>query len=73
MNKVIMGWSNSQFYDNKLVAHESVADWVIETVKSDPINRCPFVFYDTSRDPSMGDVRLDNNFSGTNPGEARLI
>jgi ATP-dependent RNA/DNA helicase IGHMBP2 len=29
MNKLIMGWSNKMFYDNKLVAHNSVQDHLL--------------------------------------------
>jgi superfamily I DNA and/or RNA helicase len=30
MNKSIMGWSNKQFYDDRLIAHESVKNHKLE-------------------------------------------
>lgn len=30
MNKLIMGWSNQMFYNNKLVAHDSVKDHLLQ-------------------------------------------
>lgn len=32
MNKQIMGWSNSQFYDNRLQAHSSVSDHTLKQI-----------------------------------------
>ncbi len=43
MNQLIMNFSNSQFYDNQLVAHESVANW--ELPKGDI---SPVIFIDTA-------------------------
>ena len=43
MNQLIMNFSNSQFYDNQLVAHESVANW--ELPKGDV---SPVIFIDTA-------------------------
>ena len=57
MNERIMGWSNRQFYDNKLVAHETVRDQTLSVpseaclkVRGVTLNRIvesPFVFCDT--------------------------
>lgn len=30
MNKLIMGWSNKMFYNDKLVAHDSVKDHLLK-------------------------------------------
>jgi len=30
MNKLIMGWSNKMFYENRLVAHDSVKDHLLK-------------------------------------------
>ncbi len=43
MNKMIMDFSNTQFYDNQLVAHDSVAGW--ELPKGDI---SPVIFIDTA-------------------------
>ncbi len=43
MNQLIMGFSNSQFYDNQLVAHESVANWELEKGDISPV-----IFIDTA-------------------------
>ena len=32
MNKIIMGWSNKEFYDSKLVAHESVQSHTLQQI-----------------------------------------
>ena len=46
MNEHIMGFSNQQFYDNKLLAHESVKYHVIET--AEPEFNQPIEFIDTA-------------------------
>lgn len=57
MNERIMEWSNRQFYDNKLVAHETVRDQTlivppdvlleVRGVSLNPLVESPFVFCDT--------------------------
>lgn len=37
MNRVIMGFSNQEFYDNKLIAHQSVKDEMLTVEKNQPL------------------------------------
>ncbi|MFW0715385.1 AAA domain-containing protein [Pedobacter sp. N23S346] len=64
MNKNIMGYSSKVFYDNKLIAHQSVADRLLFD-DDEPIN-----FIDTAG--CSYDEKLDGT-STTNPEEAAFL
>jgi ATP-dependent RNA/DNA helicase IGHMBP2 len=66
MHEQIMAFSNRRFYENKLIAHESVAH---EVLKYSPM---PVEFIDTAG-CGFEEKAGDNNESRQNPDEAELV
>ena len=82
MNETIMGWSNREFYDGKLVAHESVKsqtlsvpshyDASIGDVDMTSVIESPFVFCDTLGVDGMEEDAVES-VSKSNVGEASIV
>ena len=82
MNEIIMGWSNREFYKNKLHAHESNRHWTLEPTVPAILNglidltsivKCPFVFCDTAGVDGMGEQSLSSTSSKYNMGEVVVV
>ncbi|MBL8024307.1 MAG: AAA family ATPase [Elusimicrobia bacterium] len=75
MNKEIMGFSSAQFYENKLVAHESVQDHSlldIPHVSPTGLTGARLVFVDTAG-TNFNETWNELMDSRENEGEARLV
>ena len=86
MNERIMGWSNRQFYDKKLVAHETVRDQTlivpseaclqVRGVTLNPLVEAPFVFCDTAGVDGMAEQIPETGstaVSKSNMGEVAVV
>ena len=83
MHDIIMGWSNQQFYNNLLVAHESVADQTLHTqgdvslhiggVDMRSVMGSPFVFCDTAGVDGAAEDSVDERASKSNAGEVVVV
>jgi ATP-dependent RNA/DNA helicase IGHMBP2 len=83
MNKVIMDWSNQEFYYNLLHADESVADITLHVPATEnctvngidmkSIIESPFVFCDTVGVEGMEEDVSDNTASKSNTGELGIV
>lgn len=78
MNTNIMGWSNRELYENKLIAHESVAEHVL--VNNHGGEYLPLIFYDTAGFGMFEEISKQTNSSliiddqsKSNEGEAGVI
>ncbi|MRJ03229.1 MAG: IGHMBP2 family helicase [Epsilonproteobacteria bacterium] len=80
MHEKIMGFSNEQFYDGELVAHESVAHHTLADLQVAPPQRYreildpqePFIFVDTEGIEAPEKLP-DRSTSYENPREAQLV
>jgi len=66
MNEAIMQFSNEQFYDNQLIAHDKVKHWVVGE------NIAPIEFIDTAG-CGFEEVLYSETGSTANPEEAKLL
>ena len=81
MNSVIMGWSNSQFYKNLLIADSSVASETLKVSSPAVINgvdlklviESPFVFCDSVGVDGMAEDCESSAISKSNFGEVHLV
>jgi ATP-dependent RNA/DNA helicase IGHMBP2 len=81
MNSVIMGWSNSQFYKNLLIADSSVASETLQVSSPAVINgvelklviESPFVFCDSVGVDGMTEDCESSEISKSNFGEVHLV
>lgn len=74
MNAAIMGFSNAEFYEGRLVAHESVANHRLcdlSGVRAEPITEQPVQFIDTAG-ASYDEELEEDTGSRRNPREAAL-
>lgn len=67
MNEVIMGFSNKKFYDNRLQAHESVAQWLLDADRNQPLE-----FIDTAG-TGYDEQKDAESASLYNEGEAQVL
>src|ERR1039458_7808196 len=67
MNERIMGFSNQEFYDNKLIADQSVAEHVIDLTDNRSLE-----FIDTAG-CSFDEKQNPETMSLFNPGEADIL
>ncbi|GFQ81442.1 DNA-binding protein SMUBP-2, partial [Trichonephila clavata] len=75
MNELIMQFSSEQFYENKLVADETVCSSVLSNlsgVDATDMTSKPLMLIDTSG-CALRDQRMDGNGSFGNEGEAGLV
>jgi ATP-dependent RNA/DNA helicase IGHMBP2 len=75
MNRAIMGFSSREFYDDKLIAHESVADHLAKDLpdaKPTDLTQKPIVFIDTAG-TGFHEVWNEPLDSRENAGEAQII
>lgn len=72
MHQHIMEFSNRQFYDGGLLAHNSVADWKLETKGKGELAARSFHFVDTAG-CSYDEQQNPETLSLSNPGEAGLV
>ena len=75
MHRDIMGFSSDQFYDNRLLAHDSVADHTLAEflqIEANPLTREIVTFIDSAG--AGWDEELEpEGLSKRNPQEARLV
>lgn len=75
MNQSIMAFSSQHFYDDKLIADESVAHHVLAdlpNVVANLMTQAPVLFIDTAG-ANFDDELEPEGFSKVNPNEARLV
>ena len=75
MNEAIMGFSSQQFYDNSLIADDSVRQHVLSDlprIKSDRADDVPVTFIDTAGTGWIEEIEPDG-LSKLNPQEGRLV
>lgn len=72
MNSQIMGFSSQEFYQNRLVAHASVADHTLLPPGEDPWLHRPLEFVDTAGCGHEEELNPESKSTG-NPGEADLL
>ncbi len=75
MNEKIMGFSSKKFYENKLVADESVRQWTLADIAG--VRRCPeteetFLFIDTAG-KGFEERLEEGSESRYNPEEAEIV
>lgn len=71
MNSVIMGFSNKWFYQNELIADESIAGHQLVNDDTSYLSRC-LEFIDTAG-YSYDEIQNPETLSYSNPGEGRLL
>lgn len=71
MNSVIMGFSNKWFYQNELIADESIAGHQLVNDDTSYLSRC-LEFIDTAG-CSYDEIQNPETLSYSNPGEGRLL
>ena len=72
MNRLIMGFSSKQFYEEGLLAHDSVADHRLSEDPAHPLLHHPVHFVDTAG-CGYEEVLNPETLSRSNPGEAGVL
>jgi len=72
MNEIIMNFSNMEFYDNKLIADDSVKEHRLNDLITEREESMPMVFIDTSR-LSQSERTRKGSTSKENPLEVKIV